>query len=130
MKDRVQAVLIKDKKVLVVWDDYLDYFSPPTYEVDEGQEHEDVLKKRLEEDYGVHIKSVTSYFHYYEKNMSENMMQIQHNYLIEFEGEVVTASHVNKIKWITPEDVEADEDMMHTDTYDKLILTLRKDSKL
>ncbi len=82
MRKRVAAIIIKDKKILLVRDKAADFFSIPGGIIEEGEDSEIALSRELKEELNAKIKILNEYNSYNYIHTRLNVPQIDINYLV------------------------------------------------
>ncbi|MBR9706192.1 NUDIX domain-containing protein [Candidatus Pacearchaeota archaeon] len=99
MEDRIAAVIIKDKKVLLVTGYDEKFYWSPGGKVDGEEAHEKCLKRELKSELNVNLISLKKYAEYESINEIKNKIQKSHYYLVQIEGEPKPGDEVTKIIW-------------------------------
>ena len=109
MKDRVSAIIIKDKKILLSKDDWADFFSTPGGMVEKGEDLEKALDRELKEELGVSLGESKLIFHYEALNGNFNAMQKNHNHLTTIIGTPKPLAEIKEIRWFSKEEILSGE---------------------
>jgi ADP-ribose pyrophosphatase YjhB (NUDIX family) len=89
MRHRVAAVIIKDKKLLLVRDSKADFFSLPWGSIETWEDHTTALKRELQEEIWCNIIKDSSFLWSFEHiNQVYNVPQIEHIYYVHLDGHV------------------------------------------
>ena len=107
MRKRTAAIIIQDKKILLVRDDWADFFSLPGGIIEEGEDPEIALSRELEEELKVKMKFLKHYHSYNYTNTKFNLPQTDINYLISLIGTPKASSEITEIKWFSKADIQS-----------------------
>lgn len=99
MEDRVAAVIIKNKKILLVTGYDEKFYWTPGGKVEKKESHEKCLKRELKSELNVDLISVKKYVDYESINEIKNKIQKSYYYLVQIEGEPKPGDEVTKIIW-------------------------------
>ena len=105
MRNRVGAIIIKEKRILLTRDQDLDFFSLPGGATDGREDHSSALKRELIEELVVEFDSITFYSSYNSFNSRINLPQIDHNYLVSIKKEPIASGEIAEFKWVTKEEI-------------------------
>ena len=105
MRERVQCIILKEKKILFVHDVSADHYYPPGGRIEEGESHEECIRRELEEEITVSLLDSTFYCSYEEMNVVYNEPQTEHNYFVRYEGEPQPSSEVDALVWVGWDDI-------------------------
>jgi len=105
LPDRVAAVIVRNKKVLLVTGPGPDFFWTPGGKVGSVESHEVALARELKEELQVSLKSVKQYLTYKTFNEATGKHQMVHCYLTDFEGNLLPTKEIEEYQWISKEDL-------------------------
>lgn len=100
MRQRVGALIIKGKKLLLVTGEQADYYWTPGGTVDAGETDAQTLARELSEELGLRLKSYKSYIDL--EFPKDNVRS--HFYLVEIDGEIKPGNEISKIRWYSKSD--------------------------
>ena len=104
LPDRISAVIIKDKKILLVTNDINLYWTPGgTLEAKET--HEQALKRELMEELSVQLKSSKPYIHYTAIHEFKKVPQRVFCYFAEYVGELIPSSEITIYGWFSKDNL-------------------------
>lgn len=104
-RQRVAAIIIKDKKILLAKDARSNFFSIPWGQVEENESHEDALIRELQEEMKASMKEATHYYSFDLINQVYNVPQTDHTYIVSIEGEPTPSAEIIEIGWFTKDDI-------------------------
>lgn len=101
------AIIIKDKKSLIVRPKGKDFFLTPGGKYESGETAEDCLRRELQEELQVEMISSTHYKDYYfEKAHGKEVPLYLDLYRVEISGEPTPSSEIEEMQWMSKEDFE------------------------
>mgnify|MGYP002628962002 CR=1 FL=1 len=106
MMQRVSALIIKDKKLLLVSAERHNIFWTPGGRLDKGESLEDGLKRELKEELSIELISADKYFECDYLREDIKIMNHETSYFVEFKGSIKPSLEVDKIIWISKNDFE------------------------
>ena len=107
LKDRIGAVILKDKKLLLVTGYECAVYWTPGGKPVEGESHEEALKREVLEELDVQINGeIKRYGDWQDRKEDGVFSDMQnHYYLVEgYEGEIKPMAEITKVKWFSKED--------------------------
>lgn len=99
MVDRISAVILHDKKILLVTGYDETFYWTPGGKLDSEESHVVALKREVHEELGINIKSIKPYFSYEARNEINGEQQKVHCYLVEYEGDLRPQKEITRIFW-------------------------------
>ena len=104
--DRIGAIIIRDKKLLLVTGSGTGYFWTPGGKREKEESHIDALKREIDEEMSVQInvKDKEPYISYYDVRETIFYPIQNYCYLADFQGEIVINDEIEEHKWFTKED--------------------------
>lgn len=130
MRQRVQCLIIKNKKILFVRDKWANHYYPPGGKIDENESHEEAIKRELKEEIGVIINKIKFHSSYESNNIVLNVPQREHNYIVEITGIPITSNEIKEIVWVSWEDIIKNKYKMTEKLQDALLVKLRSENLL
>ena len=130
IRERIAALILKDKKILLVKDIHASHYYPPGGSLDEDESHEQALKRELTEKLSISLEQMNFYFSFELINKILKMPQIDHCYLISFSGSPTPSSEVCDLKWVTKEEIVNKKIETPDAFFEKLVPRLVKDGLL
>lgn len=128
MRERVQCLIIRGKKILLVKDKEADHFYPPGGGVEKGESHEAAIKRELQEELDVELVKSTFHSIYQEKNVVRKFLQKENNYIVEIRGQPSPCSEIEEIRWLSWKEIH--EVPLPPDLLRGLLAPLRKQGTL
>ncbi len=104
-RQRVSAIIIQDKKILLVHEKDIDHRSTPGGGIDDDETHEDTLRRELAEGLDITIETMKPYLSYTGTNAFYQIPQIDHSYIVTYSGNPSTGSGVRNIARFTKEEL-------------------------
>ena len=104
-RQRIAAIIIKNKKILLVRDNKADFFSMPGGTLEINEDHEVAIARELEEEIRCSIKTIKHYHSFDLINQTYNVPQTDHAYLISIQGKPVCSMEICELGWFTKEDI-------------------------
>lgn len=93
-RDRVAALIIRDKKLLLVTGPEASYYWTPGGKIEEGEDHEKALRREIREELGAEIINPTYYTKMEYINQTSMNQQTSYYYLATMEGELTPAAEI------------------------------------
>lgn len=106
MLKRVAAIILDDKKVLMVTGSEADFYWTPGGMVDEGESLEDALARELDEELSVKPLSINKYFIYNSYKLETNEPMEVNCYMVEYKGTLTPSNEVSCYMWYTKDHFE------------------------
>jgi 8-oxo-dGTP pyrophosphatase MutT (NUDIX family) len=104
-RQRSAAIIIQDKKILLVRDDLVSFFSMPGGMIDEGEDRESALAREVEEEVGVPLDNAQYYHSFDHVNLTFNTPQTDHAYLVAISQSPFCSHEICELGWFTKEDI-------------------------
>ncbi len=126
LPDRVGALIIKGKKLLLVTGyDELFYWTPGGT-IEDGESHESCLRRELKEELGIALQALTFGVTIDSFNETKGEMQQNHYYLVQYRGKPQPCKEITKIHWYSSKDFIAGKPKVPEGVRKKLIPYLIK----
>ncbi len=109
MPDRISALIIKDKKLLIVTGYDEDIWWTPGGKVDKGEDREIALKREIKEELGVDVKSAKKYHEKLVINSITKKPQQVYFYLVNTTGEIKPHSEITKFHWLSADEAKSNK---------------------
>lgn len=106
VRERVVAIIIKAKKILLVKDNLSNFFSAPGGLMNEGENYKDALSRELDEELKMKIEKSTFYFSFCYIHTKFNVKQMEHNFLIFSEDNPEVSGEISEFGWFAKEDIQ------------------------
>lgn len=103
LPDRIGALIIKDKKLLLVTGYDEIFWWTPGGKLEKGETHEECLKRELMEELRINLKSMKEFFKIIGFNEALKEKQTVHYYLAEYEGNIIPMEEVTEYMWFSKE---------------------------
>jgi len=110
MRKRASAVIIKDKKLLLVTGKEEDFYWTPGGKLDEGEDFESALKREVKEEMDCLVTSMMPYCQYRAEkeeipNFTVPASEVR-AFLVQTKGTIRPQAEVTKYIWATKEDLK------------------------
>jgi len=130
MKERISAVIIKNKKILLVTGYAETVYWTPGGKRDDNKKRTETLKRELEEEISVKIKKIIPYFSYNGINEITKEKQKVYCYIVEISEKIIPKKEITKAKWFSKSDFEKGKVKLFPEMQKNLIPKLIKDRLL
>ena len=130
MRQRVQCIIIKDKKILLVNDIYADHYYPPGGKIDAGETHEESIIRELNEEIGVITNKIIFHSSYESNNIILNALQRDHNYIVEITGIPIASNEIREVVWVSWEEILNKKYKIPESLYEEVLVKLRSENLL
>ena len=104
LPDRIGALIIKDKKLLLVTGYEEKFWWTPGGKIEEGETPEACLKRELFEELGIDLKSMKEFFTMKGSNEALGEEQTVHYYLADYSGDIIPKEEITKTRWFSKQD--------------------------
>ncbi|MFB3040965.1 MAG: NUDIX domain-containing protein [Candidatus Poribacteria bacterium] len=101
LPERVAAVIIDAKQILLVTDKKADFFWTPGGKVEPGESHKAALGRELGEELNVVLTSFTPYIIYRTVNQVAGKTQFVHCYVVDIDGRPQPHGEITEYGWFT-----------------------------
>jgi len=102
------AVIIKNKKLLLVTNkDRQSFFWTPGGKLDGEETPEQTLRRELKEELNIEVTKETFYFTYLSDIEEDNKPREVCCYFVEYKGEPTCQAEIEKMLWVSKEDIES-----------------------
>lgn len=99
VRERVAALIIKDKKILLVKDKFASHIYPPGGSIKKYEDHEQALRRELLEELNVELTGKELYTDFNLINKVYNVSQIDYYYIVSISGNPTPSSEVCDFGW-------------------------------
>lgn len=106
VRERVASIIIRNKKILLVKDNWADFFSSPGGLVDAKENYEDALSRELDEELMMKIGKSKFYFSFEYTHTKFNEKQIEHNFIVFSDDEPKVSGEISEFGWFTKDDIQ------------------------
>lgn len=130
MLKRVSAVIINNKKILLVTGYKEMVYWTPGGKVGPDESDEDCLKRELNEELGVKIVSIKPYINYQTRHIETLEPMEVYCYLVEIAGKISPKEEITKFGWYSEEDIKNKKIQLTEDTNANLVPQLIIDKSL
>ncbi len=127
MLKRVSAIVIKDKKILLVTGYDESFYWTPGGKTEKEEVPKEALKREVREELNLNIRSIRKYMKYIEENITTKEPMEVYCYLIEINGELKPKKEITKFIWAKKEDILSKKIVLTKEVTDNLIPKLIKD---
>lgn len=97
---KIAAIILKDKKTLVVKKNLGDIFISPGGRVEGEETPEQTLRRELKEELDVNLISMKPFGIFRDKSTYEDAQLIMDTYFAEIEGELKPQAEIEKFEWV------------------------------
>ncbi len=101
LANRISAVIIQDKKILLVTDKEKKVYWTPGGKVDEGETHEEALKRELSEELKINLVSTREYINYKTFNEVYKQKQEVYCYFVKHGGTPIPSQEIGGCDWFS-----------------------------
>jgi 8-oxo-dGTP diphosphatase len=130
-RQRVAAIIIQGKKILLVKDKRSDFYEMPGGKVEEGETQLTTLNREIYEEIGIETIEAKYYFSFDLQNTTYNVPQTDHTYLVSIKDSPnPSAEEITRIGWFSQEDIVNKKITVATMFYEKLLPKLVEDQLL
>jgi len=128
MLKRISAVVIKDKKILLVTGYDESFYWTPGGKAEKNEREEDALKREIKEELNLNIISLKKCMKYIEKNITTKEPMEVCCYLVETSRILKPQKEITKFIWAKKEDILSKKIILTKNTKNNLIPKLIKDN--
>ena len=114
-RDRVAGLIIKDSKLLLVTGYNADYYWTPGGKIDEGENHEQALKREIKEELGIDVSNLRYFTEMQYINTATNKPQTSYYYLVDTEGELNPTQEITGYRFCSAEELPKHTHFMNDD---------------
>lgn len=129
-RQRVAAIIIENKKILLVRDNKADFFSMPGGTLEDNENHDDAIARELMEEIRCSIKDIKFYYSFDLINQTYKVPQTDHAYLVSINEQPVNSMEIRELGWFSREDIENKKIKVPPAFYKKLYPKLLSESFL
>lgn len=119
-RQRVAAIIIRNKKILLVRDDKADWFSMPGGTLENNEDHNTALARELNEEIKVSIMDAKFYHAFDLVNQTYNVPQTDHTYMVSIDGNPTCSNEIRELGWFSKEDIANNKIKVPPAFYEKL----------
>ncbi len=127
MRQRVAAIILSDKKILLVRDGKTQKFFPPGGGIEEGETHQAALSRELAEELSLMLMKCTFYITCEGIHERSGKGQEDHCYITEVSGTPLPCAEICELKWLSKEELRNETVPLFSYYKDSLFLKLEKD---
>src|SRR3989344_3033265 len=128
MLKRISAVVIKDKKILLVTGYDESFYWTPGGKAEKNEREEDALKREIKEELNLNIISLKKCMKYIEKNITTKEPMEVCCYLVETSGILKPQKEITKFIWAKKEDILSKKIILEKNIRDNLFPKLIRDN--
>lgn len=99
VRNRIAAVIIRDKRILLVKDERVSFFSIPGGVPKGGESPIETLSRELKEELGVRLLKASYFMSFKLTNQAYNVQQVDLVYLVVIKGKPQPRAEVSEIIW-------------------------------
>jgi len=130
LQERVAAVILKGKKLMLVTDDDMPFYWTPGGKIEHDESHESSLGRELEEELSIKLVSMRHYLTIETFNDTVKEKQKVHYYFVEYEGKPTLKGEITEVLWYSKENFEKKQPKISTGVETCLIPKLIEDQLL
>lgn len=104
-RQRAAAIIIQAKKILLVKEASVSFFSMPGGMIEEDEEVESTLIREIGEEIGVPVVKLKYFSSFDHTNLAYNVPQTDHAYLVTISHPPVCSHEISELGWFTKEDI-------------------------
>jgi len=130
MRERISAIIIKDKKILLVTGYDESFYWTPGGKVEPGESHKEAMKRELKEEISVKLVEMRPYCAYKATNETTGQPQKVHCYLVEIKGTPSQKAELTKSMWCSSQDILTGKTKVSKRISSQLLPRLMKDKIL
>ena len=105
LPDKVSAIIIRDKKILLVTGGNHPFFWTPGGKIEPTESHETAMARELQEELCLSVLSMRSYLEYTTINEATGKKQNVHCYLVQYIGEIFPDHEITTYGWFFKEEL-------------------------
>jgi 8-oxo-dGTP pyrophosphatase MutT (NUDIX family) len=99
------AIIIKDKKLLLVTTSDESFYWTPGGKIEEGESSEEALIRELKEELKIEVASTRPYFKYSSVIEEDNKPREVDCFFVEYTGELTCSSEISSMIWVSKDDI-------------------------
>ncbi len=103
-KERVAAIIIRDKKVLLVTGHDEKMYWTPGGGIEVGEDHSATLRRELQEELDIECITIEPYFNCTVINEATGNVEVNFYYQVDYRGTPKSCSEITKIYWLSQEE--------------------------
>jgi|SRR3989344_4698625 len=108
-RQRLSALIIENKRILLSRDFDADHFNTPGGALDEGETFEKALERELKEELKVTIENSRFYCSHKYFNTKLNVEEIVHNYIVNIKELPQPSGEISEIRFFSKEEIESNK---------------------
>ncbi len=128
IRQRVTAVVVKERKLLLVKDGESEQFYTPGGKIEDGETHSEALAREMKEEVSAEVISHSPFCQYRLINSVLNVEQDEHVYLVDIAGDVAMDNEITHLGWYSKEEMETMN--LCKDTRDEIVARLTEQNLL
>ncbi|MFA5961387.1 MAG: NUDIX domain-containing protein [Parcubacteria group bacterium] len=129
-RQRVAAVIIQNKKILLVRDDKTIFFGIPGGTLEDNENQISALTREILEEIGVPLEKARYYYSIDHTNQIYNVPQTDHIYIVSIKGIPIPSSEISELGWFSKDDLENKTVKIYPIFYDNIFPKLVKENFL
>ena len=129
-RQRVAAIIIENRKILLVRDEKADFFSMPGGSMEENEDHQSALAREIEEEIQCSILDMKYYYSFDLVNQSYQVPQTDHVYIVTIDNEPACSMEICELGWFSKEDILTKKVEVPPAFFKKLVPTLIEENML
>jgi len=123
-RQKVAAIIIKNKKILLVRDSVMDFFILPGGALEKNEDHDTAIARELKEEIKCTIKKSDYYFSFDSPNQRYNVPQTNHAYFVSINEEPICSTEICELGWFSGDDIANGKVKVPPASYQKLYTKL------
>ncbi len=105
LQDRISAIVIKQKKILLVRARDSDFYITPGGRIELNESHYETLTRELKEELNVEVISAKPYLSYSATKEYSRKKQHVYCYLVTINGDISVSSEIKEFQWFAIENL-------------------------
>ena len=123
-RQRVAAIIIQNKKILLVRDAQADFFSMPGGAIDPDEDQPTALAREVQEEIGVPMEEAEYFYSYDLMNQVYRIPQTDHTYIVSIDTTPIPSSEIVELGWFSKDDIMNKTVKVDSGFYSELFLKL------
>ena len=104
-RQRVSAIIIENKNILLVRDDQADFFSMPGGTLEKDEDHATAMAREIMEEIECSIQDMEFYYYFDSINQTYNVPQENHAYRVFINDTPACSMEICELGWFSAQDI-------------------------